>query len=204
MEAITKPILQQTYSRKPALRSGSAVAILILVFTALCLPMEGQEASQFIFRPEILSHDSLFPSDETESLYYHEAIILNSTSRLTLDYADDPALDMFEDSFALFLENRGGPFAKGLAALLKSWLQGTHQGSVQPSHLDYYLDEFTFRFNRRTSRSRGKLFYRFVQQAVAHVITRKRCPFSSFELRNITFSVYDIKVFWFRLKKGLG
>lgn len=76
--------------------------------------MEGQEAPQFIFKPEILSHDSLFPSDETESLYYHEAIILKSTSRLTLDYADDPALDMFEDSFALFLENRGRPFAKGL------------------------------------------------------------------------------------------
>ena len=44
---------------------------------------------------------------------------------------------------------------------------GTHQGAIQPSHLDYYLDEFTFRFNRRTSRSRGKLFYRLVQQAVA-------------------------------------
>lgn len=40
-------------------------------------------------------------------------------------------------------------------------------GAVRPSHLDYYLDEFTFRFNRRTSRSRGKLFYRLVQQATA-------------------------------------
>lgn len=54
-----------------------------------------------------------------------------------------------------------------VTALLKSWLQGNHQGSVQPSHLAYYLDEFTFRFNPRTSRSRGKLFYRLVQQAVA-------------------------------------
>ncbi len=52
-----------------------------------------------------------------------------------------------------------------VASLLKSWLQGTHQGSVLPSHLAYYLDEFTFRFNRRTSRSPGKLFYRLVQQA---------------------------------------
>jgi len=59
------------------------------------------------------------------------------------------------------------PLASRVAALLKSWLQGTHQGAVLPSHLDYYLDEFTFRFNRRTSRSRGKLFYRLVQQAVA-------------------------------------
>lgn len=59
------------------------------------------------------------------------------------------------------------PLANRVAALLKRWLLGTHQGAVRPSHLDYYLDEFTFRFNRRTSRSRGKLFYRLIQQAVA-------------------------------------
>ena len=43
---------------------------------------------------------------------------------------------------------------------------GTHQGAVGRRHLDYYLDEFTFRFNRRKSRSRGKLFYRLAQQAM--------------------------------------
>ena len=43
----------------------------------------------------------------------------------------------------------------------------THQGAVSTEHLDYYLDEFTFRFNRCKSRSRGKLFFRLVQQAVA-------------------------------------
>lgn len=59
------------------------------------------------------------------------------------------------------------PLANRVISLLKRWLLGTHQGAVQISHLDYYLDEFTFRFNRRTSRSRGKLFYRLVQQAVA-------------------------------------
>ena len=53
-----------------------------------------------------------------------------------------------------------------VASLLKRWLLGTYQGAVRPTHLDYYLDEFTFRFNRRTSRSRGKLFYRLVQQAL--------------------------------------
>jgi hypothetical protein len=53
-----------------------------------------------------------------------------------------------------------------VASLLKRWLLGTHQGAVRPRHLDYYLDEFTFCFNRRTSRSRGLLFYRLVQQAV--------------------------------------
>jgi transposase-like protein len=54
-----------------------------------------------------------------------------------------------------------------VASLLKRWLMGTHQGAVRPSHLDYYLDEFTFRFNRRTSGSRGMRFYRLLQQAVA-------------------------------------
>jgi len=53
-----------------------------------------------------------------------------------------------------------------VASLLKRWLLGTHQGAVGANHLDYYLDEFTFRFNRRTSRSRGKLFYRLAEQAV--------------------------------------
>jgi transposase-like protein/ribosomal protein L37AE/L43A len=51
-------------------------------------------------------------------------------------------------------------------SLLKRWLLGTHQGAVGHKHLAYYLDEFTFRFNRRTSSSRGKLFYRLVQQSL--------------------------------------
>ena len=53
-----------------------------------------------------------------------------------------------------------------IASLLKRWLLGTHQGAVSPAHLDSYLDEFTFRFNRRRSRHRGMLFYRLAQQAV--------------------------------------
>ena len=52
-------------------------------------------------------------------------------------------------------------------SVLKRWLLGTHQGAVSHGHLDYYLDEFVFRFNRRNSRSRGKLFSQLVQQAVA-------------------------------------
>jgi hypothetical protein len=59
------------------------------------------------------------------------------------------------------------PAVHRVASLLKRWLLGTHQGAVQPGHLDYYLDEFTFRFNRRTSRRRGLLFYRLLEQAVA-------------------------------------
>jgi len=59
------------------------------------------------------------------------------------------------------------PRAHRAASLLKRWLMGTHQGAVGNEHLDFYLDEFVFRFNRRTSRHRGKLFYRLVQHSVA-------------------------------------
>lgn len=58
------------------------------------------------------------------------------------------------------------PAVHRIIALLKRWLLGTHQGSVRAHQLDYYLDEYTFRFNRRTSRSRGLLFYRLLEQAV--------------------------------------
>lgn len=54
-----------------------------------------------------------------------------------------------------------------VVSLLKRWIMGTHQGAISHEHLGYYLDEFTFRFNRRTSRFRGKLFYRLLQNAVA-------------------------------------
>jgi len=58
------------------------------------------------------------------------------------------------------------PGVHRVAALIKRWILGTHHGSVQPEHLDAYLDEFAFRFNRRTSSSRGMLFYRLLQQSV--------------------------------------
>ena len=53
-----------------------------------------------------------------------------------------------------------------VVSLLKRWLLGTYQGAVRFSQLDYYLDEYTFRFNRRKSAYRGKLFYRLMQRAV--------------------------------------
>lgn len=59
------------------------------------------------------------------------------------------------------------PRVHNVASLLKRWLMGTHQGGMQHRHLDYYLDEFTFRFNRRRSHARGLLFHRLAQQAVA-------------------------------------
>lgn len=58
------------------------------------------------------------------------------------------------------------PYCHRVASLLKRWLLGTYQGAVSHKNLAYYLDEYTFRFNRRFSHSRGKLFYRLVQQAV--------------------------------------
>lgn len=58
------------------------------------------------------------------------------------------------------------PHVHHVMGLFKTWLTGTLHGAISHEHLDYYLDEFTFRFNRRTSLSRGKLFYRMVQQAV--------------------------------------
>ena len=59
------------------------------------------------------------------------------------------------------------PRVHKVASLLKRWLMGTLQGGIQHQHLDYYLDEFAFRFNRRRSKARGMLFYRLAQQAVA-------------------------------------
>ncbi len=58
------------------------------------------------------------------------------------------------------------PRVHGVASLLKRWLLGTHQGAISGKHLPYYLDEFTFRFNRRKSKSRGLLFYRLLEQAM--------------------------------------
>ena len=60
------------------------------------------------------------------------------------------------------------PGVHRIASLAKRWLLGTHQGAVDSAHLPSYLDEFVFRFNRRRSRSRGMLFYRVLELAVAH------------------------------------
>jgi transposase-like protein/Zn ribbon nucleic-acid-binding protein len=59
-------------------------------------------------------------------------------------------------------------------SLLKRWILGTFQGATSPRYLRWYLDEFVFRFNRRKSSSRGKLFSRLVEQAVVTPpVTRK-------------------------------
>ena len=58
------------------------------------------------------------------------------------------------------------PHVHMVDSLVKRWINGTHQGRVSSKHLSYYLDEFAFRFNRKLSTYRGKLFYRLIQQAV--------------------------------------
>jgi len=84
--------------------------------------------------------------------YQHQQTILSSS--------DDPA-------------HVAMPGVHRIAALLKRWLLGTHQGAFSPEHLQSYLEEFTFRFNRRTSSSRGQLFHRLLEQAVAtHPVTQ--------------------------------
>lgn len=60
------------------------------------------------------------------------------------------------------------PGVHRVASLVKRWLLGTHQGSVGAEHMGSYLSEFVFRFNRRTSRSRGMLFYRVMELAAVH------------------------------------
>jgi len=85
------------------------------------------------------------------------------------NYADLPSLG-YQHQITI-MKAAGGdsdkmlPRVHRVASLLKRWLMGTHQGAVRRHQLEFYLDEFTFRFNRRNSRSRGKLFYRLVQQA---------------------------------------
>jgi len=91
--------------------------------------------------------DSWGGYNELEGLeYHHEKINVTATG--------DPAHVLM-------------PGVHRVSSLLKRWLLGTHQGAVSAKHLDYYLDEYTFRFNRRKSNARGMLFYRLLQQAVA-------------------------------------
>lgn len=61
------------------------------------------------------------------------------------------------------------PNVHRIASLLKRWLLGTHQSYLNKNKLEYYLDEYVFRYNRRTSKSRGLLFLRLIEQAVISV-----------------------------------
>ncbi len=84
-------------------------------------------------------------TDLQENGYVHQKTVLSSS--------DDPA-------------HVSMPGVHRVASLFKRWILGTHQGSVSAEHLQSYLEEFSFRFNRRTSRSRGLVFRRLLEQAV--------------------------------------
>jgi transposase-like protein len=75
-----------------------------------------------------------------------------SHKRTILSGSDDPAHESM-------------PGVHQVAGLLKRWIMGTHHGAILPIHLQSYLEEFTFRFNRRTSRNRGLVFRRLLEQA---------------------------------------
>jgi transposase-like protein len=107
--------------------------------------------------------------------------VQGATLQRFLDYAVEPGSTVRTDGLPAYVGMRGYtherqiqnrqpasdhllPHAHRVISLLKRWLVGTHQGAVSHEHLDDYLAEFTFRFNRRLSASRGKLFYRLVQQ----------------------------------------
>ena len=77
------------------------------------------------------------------------------------------------------------PRVHRVASLLKRWLLGTHQGAVSHEHLPYYLDEFTFRFNRRRSKSRGKLFSALCNRR-STLLTQPMTPWLSARSRSAT------------------
>lgn len=80
------------------------------------------------------------------------------------------------------------PGVHRVASLLKRWCLGTHQGAISKDHLNYYLDEFTFRFNRRTSKARGLLFYRLIAQAAATPHTTTNDPINLPEVGQVSFA----------------
>jgi transposase-like protein len=113
---------------------------------------EGDRESLMPFIREAIEPGSLIHSDG--SIAYRNLEELGYQHRRTVHLGSDtPAHESM-------------PGVHRVAARLQRWLLGTHHGAVQPGQLDYYLDEFVFRFNRRTSASRGLLFYRLLQQAV--------------------------------------
>ena len=112
-------------------------------------------------------------SAESLMLFIEEAIAPGSLVHTDGWLGYEPLRDKGYRHRITFLKGQKEPASELLprvhlvSSLLKRWMLGTHQGAISREHLDYYLDEFTFRFNRRSSRSRGKLFLRLAEQALA-------------------------------------
>lgn len=114
---------------------------------------DASSASLLLFVCDVASTDSVVHTDGWSGYnglsargFKHEITVQSSS--------DDPA-------------HVSMPGVHRVSSLLKRWILGTHQGSVAPEHLQSYLEEFTFRFNRRKSRSRGLVFRRLLERAVA-------------------------------------
>ena len=51
-------------------------------------------------------------------------------------------------------------------SMLKRWLIGTHAGAIKARHLQAYLDEFAFRWNRRKTNGVGRISARTIETLV--------------------------------------
>ena len=77
-------------------------------------------------------------------------------------------LQIIEDKTKMLEGEEILPNVHRIASLLKRWLLGTHQNYIGEQYLSHYLNEYTFRYNRRKSKSRGLLFQRLIEQGVMH------------------------------------
>lgn len=118
------------------------------------IDIEDRKNELFQFAQDSIAHGTIVYSDGDRAYRDITRRLQLRHERIVLQSSPHPAHEML-------------PAVHRVASLLKRWLAGTLHDGQSADHLDYYLDEFTFRFNRRTSRSRGLLWYRLLQQAVA-------------------------------------
>jgi transposase-like protein len=154
--------MDETYvgGDEPGLRGGRAKGKKVLVGIAVERRQPtGFGRARLAVLPDVkietlrgFLHDHIAPGSTvaTDGLQVYKGIMSGYTHERTI--ASDTSL----------------PGVHRVASLLKRWLLSTHQGSVDDAHLPGYLNEFAFRFNRRTSRNRGLLFLRALELAVAH------------------------------------
>jgi hypothetical protein len=117
------------------------------------IDMSNRKDEVYSFLQHNLAHGSILYTDG-DPMYADIAATLQITHEpIALVHSPDPAHVVL-------------PGVHLVASLLQRWIAGTLHDRITDQHLAYYLDEFTFRFNRRTSRSRGMLWYRLVEQAV--------------------------------------
>lgn len=145
--------------------SGRKTVKKAIVAIAVELTKEGKIARIRLRHVPDVSADSLIP-------FLEEVVELGSTIRTDgwKSYGSLPSRGYEHDVTVLSATDQPAhivfPSVSRVAALLKRWILGTLQGGIASEHLNSYLDEFTFRFNRRTSKARGLLFYRLLQYAV--------------------------------------